>query len=152
PGLRSAWLPVLVLALVAGCARGPVQRDGGYLPGDGPGDRPVHELAALPDAQPRVEAFRPATLRPYVVEGRRFVPMTADDPWQETGVASWYGRGFHGRPTAIGEPFDMYEMTAAHPTMPLPSYARVRHLGNGREVVVRVNDRGPFRRGRVIDL
>jgi rare lipoprotein A len=78
--------------------------------------------------------------------------MTSDAPLREQGLASWYGRKFHGRPTSSGEPYDMFAMTAAHPTMPIPSYARVRNPANGREVVVRVNDRGPFVRGRVIDL
>lgn len=90
--------------------------------------------------------------KPYVVLGQLYVPMTADRPWVETGGASWYGRKFHGRPTASGEIYDMYAMTAAHKTLPIPSYARVRNPANGREIVVRINDRGPFAEGRVIDL
>jgi rare lipoprotein A len=78
--------------------------------------------------------------------------MTRDEPLVERGLASWYGRKFHGRRTARGETYNMYAMTAAHKTMPIPSYARVRNPANGREVVVRVNDRGPFSSGRVIDL
>ena len=80
------------------------------------------------------------------------MPITQDRPYVERGLASWYGRKFHGRRTASGEPYDMYAMTAAHPTLPIPSYARVRNPANGREVVVRVNDRGPFHPGRIIDL
>jgi rare lipoprotein A len=84
--------------------------------------------------------------------GRTYQPFLDDTPLFERGIASWYGPGFHGRRTSLGEVYDMYGMTAAHPTMPLPSYARVRNPANGREVVVRINDRGPFHAGRVIDL
>jgi rare lipoprotein A len=78
--------------------------------------------------------------------------MTTLQPYRARGVASWYGRRYHGKPTASGEPYDMYAMTAAHPTLPIPSYARVTNLANGRSVVVRVNDRGPFLGDRLIDL
>jgi rare lipoprotein A len=87
-----------------------------------------------------------------VLMGQSIVPMTEDLPLDEAGGASWYGRKFHGLPTSSGEPYDMYAMTAAHKTMPIPSYARVRNPANGREVIVRINDRGPFAAGRVIDL
>ena len=80
------------------------------------------------------------------------MPITDERPFVERGLASWYGRKFQGRRTASGEPFDMYAMTAAHPTLPIPSYARVRNPANGREVVVRINDRGPFHPGRIVDL
>jgi rare lipoprotein A len=107
----------------------------------------------VPDAEPRIEPIRSGgPNKPYEVLGRRYAPLAADLPLAEDGLASWYGRKFHGRPTASGEPYDMYAMTAAHPTMPLPSYARVRNPANGREVVLRINDRGPFADGRVIDL
>jgi rare lipoprotein A len=102
---------------------------------------------------PRVEPLRVGgPNKPYEVLGVRYEPMTTDAPLRERGGASWYGRKFHGRPTASGEPYDMYAMTAAHKTMPLPSYARVRNPANGREIIVRVNDRGPFHADRVIDL
>ena len=90
--------------------------------------------------------------RPYTVFGHDYVPATRLTSYRERGLASWYGRKFHAQKTAIGEPYDMYAMTAAHPTLPLPSYARVTNLANGRSVVVRVNDRGPFHPGRIIDL
>jgi rare lipoprotein A len=136
-------------AVVAGCA-GPRLSSIGS---DGPGERPVAELLQVPDAQPRVEPIRNGgPNKPYEIAGRRYVPETADVPLYERGLASWYGRKFHGRPTSTGETYDMYAMTAAHPTMPLPSYARVRNPANGREIIVRVNDRGPFHAGRVIDL
>jgi rare lipoprotein A len=90
--------------------------------------------------------------RPYVVLGRRYVPLTTADGYRERGVASWYGPKFHGKPTANGEVFDMNDLSAAHKTLPLPSYAEVTNLRNGRRVVVRINDRGPFVDNRLIDL
>ena len=138
---------MFALAL-AGCASRPVPPGG-----DGPEARPPAGLEHVPDAVPRIEPLRSGgPNKPYEVLGRRYVPMTADLPLAETGLASWYGRKFHGQPTASGEIYDMYAMTAAHKTMPIPSYARVRNPANGREVVVRINDRGPFADGRVIDL
>ena len=148
PGRGAAWLAAVVAtALVAGCASGPPSGR------DGPGANPPPDLAQLGDAVPRVEPLRRGgPNKPYTVLGRRYVPLTDDAPLSERGLASWYGRKFHGRPTALGETYDMYAMTAAHKTMPLPSYARVRNPANGRAIVVRVNDRGPFHDGRVIDL
>ena len=120
---------------------------------DGPGANPPADLASLPDAEPRVEPIRPGgPNKPYQVLGREYVPATRDVPFSERGLASWYGRKFHGRRTASGEVYDMYAMTAAHPTLPIPSYARIRNPANGREVLVRVNDRGPFVAGRIVDL
>jgi rare lipoprotein A len=105
------------------------------------------------DPRPRVQRIaRGPPNHVYEIRGEVYVPDDSDLPVQETGLASWYGAPFHGRPTASGERYDMNAMTAAHKTMPLPSYARVRNLKNGREVIVRVNDRGPFYPGRVIDL
>ena len=103
--------------------------------------------------RPKVESIRSGgPNKPYEVFGREYVPFTQDRAFRERGLASWYGRKFQGRPTASGEIYDMYAMTAAHPTLPIPSYARVRNPANGREIVVRVNDRGPFHPGRIIDL
>lgn len=108
---------------------------------------------AAPDAVPRVERIRQGPPNhPYEIRGENYVPEDDDVPMVETGIASWYGRPFHGRRTANGEVYDMHRMTAAHKTMPLPSYAVVRNPANGRQVVVRINDRGPFVAGRVIDL
>jgi rare lipoprotein A len=110
-------------------------------------------LLSVPDAQPRIEALRPGgPNKPYAVLGRSYTPQTTDVEFQESGLASWYGNKFHGQPTASGERYDMHAMTAAHPTMPIPSYARVRNPANGRAVIVRINDRGPFSPGRIIDL
>ena len=120
---------------------------------DGAPFGPPPGLALVPDAEPRIEPIRlGGPNKPYEVLGRGYVPITVDRPLSERGLASWYGRKFHGRRTASGEVYDMYAMTAAHPTLPLPSYVRVRNPGNGREVVLRVNDRGPFHPGRIIDL
>jgi len=101
---------------------------------------------------PRIEPFHAGASRPYAALGRSYTPITDDRPLAQRGLASWYGRQFHGSRTSTGEIYDMFAMTAAHPTMPLPSYAQVTNLRNGASVVVRVNDRGPFREGRVIDL
>jgi rare lipoprotein A len=90
--------------------------------------------------------------RPYQVFGRDYVPLAAGTPFRQQGSASWYGRRFHGSSTSSGEPYDMYAMSAAHPVLSIPSYARVTNLANGKSVVVRINDRGPFHAGRVIDL
>jgi len=147
----------LALALlIAGCASGPPSTSGPRGPAgdrDGPGLNPPPDLARLPDAQPVVEPIRHGgPNKPYEVMGKSYVPITTDRSYSERGIASWYGRKFHGRRTASGEVYNMYAMTAAHPTLPIPSYARVRNPANGREVLVRVNDRGPFHRGRIVDL
>lgn len=88
----------------------------------------------------------------YAVFGQRYFVLPTADGYLERGVASWYGPGFHAAKTSNGEVYDMYAMTAAHKTLPLPAYVRVTNLRNGRSVVVRVNDRGPFKEGRIIDL
>ncbi|HTY02960.1 MAG TPA: septal ring lytic transglycosylase RlpA family protein [Rhodocyclaceae bacterium] len=129
-----------------------LKRGGGFYQDDGPGDNPPADLAAIPDAVPRDEPFNRFANRPYSVLGRDYVPLREVGRYRATGVASWYGRKFHGQKTSSGEPYDMYGMTAAHPTLPIPSYARVTNPANGRSVIVRVNDRGPFHAGRVIDL
>ena len=123
-----------------------------YYKDDGPGETVPANLDSLPDAVPRLEPLNRFANRPYSVFGREYVPATTLRPYRERGVASWYGRKFHGQKTSAGETYDMYAMTAAHPTLPLPSYARVTSLASGRSVVVRVNDRGPFLHDRVIDL
>ncbi len=93
-----------------------------------------------------------ATYRPYTVNGRTYYPLPTAHGFVEVGKASWYGRGFHGRTTASGEVYDMHKMTAAHRILPMNTYVRVTNLSNGREAVVRINDRGPFAKGRIIDL
>ena len=144
----APWV-VLVTTLLAGCASGPLKG----LSSDGPEANPPADLAKVPDAEPQVEPIRSGgPNKPYDVAGRNYVPITRDAPYTERGLASWYGRKFHGRRTASGEVYNMYAMTAAHPTLPIPSYARIRNPANGREIVVRVNDRGPFHPGRIVDL
>lgn len=142
---------LLAAAVLAGCAVGPgTQRP---IPRDGPPTSPPPDLASTPDAEPRIEPVRPGgPNKPYVVLGQSYTPQTGDPVVHERGLASWYGNKFHGRRTASGEVYNMYAMTAAHRTLPIPSYARVRNPANGREVIVRVNDRGPFHSERVIDL
>ncbi len=130
----------------------PVTKGGGYYLDDGPGDSVPDNLDAISDAQPRAEPLHRFANRPYSVLGRDYVPSQELKPYKARGIGSWYGRKFHGQKTSIGEVYDMFAMTAAHPTLPIPSYARVTNLANGRSVVVRVNDRGPFLHGRVIDL
>jgi rare lipoprotein A len=153
---RRSTRVVLVLAFLAlvGCSSTRAPRGGAPASGrDGPGANPPANLAQVPDAEPRLEPPRSGgPNKPYEVFGRTYTPLTGDIALSERGLASWYGRKFHGRPTSSGEPYDMYAMTAAHRTMPIPSYARVRNPANGREVIVRINDRGPFHGGRVIDL
>lgn len=127
-------------------------RGGGYYKDDGPHDNPPSNLEAVPDASPRLEPLHRFANRPYNVFGQDYVPLTALAPYRERGRASWYGRRFHGKPTSSGEPYDMYAMTAAHPTLPIPSYARVTSLATGNSVVVRINDRGPFHKDRLMDL
>lgn len=153
------WVSVSTAALLgclsAGCASGNPSRGGGYYLDDGPGKPDPERVARLmrePDPVPKHEPLLARANRPYRVMGQDFAPMTERKPYKKQGVASWYGQRFHGKPTSTGETYDMYQMTAAHPTLPLPSYARVTRLDNGRSVVVRVNDRGPFLRGRLIDL
>ena len=154
---------LVVAALLGGCASAPKPSGPTTAapaptrplpPGaDGPPDNPPSDLALVPDAEPRIEPIRPGgPNKPYTVLGRSYEPQTVDAPWRERGSASWYGRKFHGRRTASGEVYSMYGMTAAHRTLPIPSYARVRNVANGREVIVRVNDRGPFHSDRIMDL
>ncbi len=110
-------------------------------------------LDQIPDAVPRPEP-RSARGNPpfYEVFGKRYHVMASSTGYREQGIASWYGPTFHTRPTSSGEAYDMYAMTAAHKSLPLPTYVRVTHLGNGRSIIVRVNDRGPFVGERIIDL
>jgi rare lipoprotein A len=125
---------------------------GAYYKDDGPGASPPADLAAIPDAVPRAEPLHRFANRPYQVFGRDYVPIASAEQFRQTGIGSWYGRRYHGAPTSSGEPYNMYAMTAAHPTLPIPSYVRVTNPANGRSVVVRINDRGPFHAERIIDL
>jgi rare lipoprotein A len=166
--MRGALCTILVLAVLVLVACGTVERrgqtsspppapnapsnTGKYYDNDGPDANPPPHLVLVPDAVPRAEPLHKFANQPYAVFGKSYVPAAMPPGARQGGRASWYGRKFHGSRTASGEVYDMYAMTAAHPTLPIPSYARVRNVENGRSVVVRVNDRGPFLRDRVIDL
>ncbi len=145
---RIAGLTAAVL--LSACGSAPKK----FYQSDGPPaarDIPA-QLAQTPDATPRIEPFHRYANRPYSALGRTYTPQTTDAPLKQRGLASWYGKQFHGNKTASGERYDMFAMTAAHPTLPLPSYARVTNPKNGKQIIVRVNDRGPFLHGRIIDL
>jgi peptidoglycan lytic transglycosylase len=164
--------PILIAVLLVGCASAPkpdappppsppsppvvvpppAPLSPKYYKDDGLGDTPPADFDAIPDAVPALEPLHRFANRPYTVLGRDYVPATTLKTYRERGVASWYGRKFHGQKTSTGETYDMYAMTAAHPTLALPSYARVTNVANGRSVIVRVNDRGPFLHNRIIDL
>ncbi len=172
--IRRWWMLLPAIVLLAACGsqpprptleRGPAPnagaapakrpapiQGGGYYQDDGPGAHPPKDLLSIPDAVPRWEPLNQAANRPYSVFGREYVPLTHLEPYSARGMASWYGRKFNGQKTSDGEIYDMYGMSAAHPTLPIPSYARVTNLNNGRSVVVRINDRGPFLENRLIDL
>ena len=145
------WL-LLAPLLAALSACGTLAPGGGYYEDDGPEARPPADVANIPDAVPKVEPRSATGNNPYTVYGISYSPLSDTQGYRERGIASWYGKKFHNKRTSSGEPYDMYAMTAAHKTLPLPSYARVRNLQNGRSVVVRVNDRGPFLHNRLIDL
>ncbi len=149
----------LALGWVAGCAgppRAPAPAPSVVVPPSPavPALRPPDsELLALPDAVPRDEPRARLGNPPfYEVYGQRYTVLASSEGYAERGVASWYGPDFHGVATSTGERYDMYSMTAAHKTLPLPAYARVTSLRNGRSIVVRLNDRGPFKANRIIDL
>ncbi|MGI2258722.1 septal ring lytic transglycosylase RlpA family protein [Shewanella sp. GXUN23E] len=110
------------------------------------------DVTKVEDAQPRPEPFSRQGNKPYTVLGKSYTVLPTNQGYSKRGVASWYGAKFHGHLTSNGERYDMYSMTAAHKTLPLPSYAKVTNLDNNKQVIVRVNDRGPFHGGRIIDL
>ncbi|MHB1140349.1 MAG: septal ring lytic transglycosylase RlpA family protein [Sulfuricaulis sp.] len=149
--MTSRWLSLIpLLMLLSAC--GTLTRPGGYYQDDGPEASPPGDIADIPDAVPKAEPRSASGNKPYSVFGVAYTPLTDANGYRERGVASWYGKKFHGKRTSSGESYDMYAMTAAHKTLPLPSYVRVRNLQNDRAVIVRVNDRGPFLHNRVIDL
>lgn len=148
----ALWTAMIVLPFLGACSSLPKAP----ASGDGPpreGARANIDLDAIDDAVPRIEPRSRYGNPPYYeVSGRRYYVRASSEDYVERGIASWYGAKFHGRRTSSGEPYDMYAMTAAHTTLPLPTYVRVTHLRNGRSVVVKVNDRGPFHDNRLIDL
>ncbi len=144
--VAGVLLTCICLAILAGC--------GSNRPKDGPPRSGSASIANLPDnAIPRPEPKSRYGNGPnYEVLGKRYTVMPSAKGYQERGVASWYGKKFHGNLTSSREPYNMYEMTAAHKTLPLPTYLRVRSLNNGKSIIVRVNDRGPFVNNRIVDL
>jgi rare lipoprotein A len=157
------YLSILILlSMLTGCASvpsfknegvtTPVKKGGSYYLDDGPGDHPPENIDAIPDATPKVEPFNARANQPYIALDNKYIPMTSFYPYKERGVASWYGKRYHGKKTSIGEYYDMYSMTGAHTTLPIPCYVRVTNTENGKSVIVRINDRGPFKKDRLIDL
>jgi rare lipoprotein A len=159
---RIYLFTLIFLSILTGCASGPsfrndgipspAKKGGGYYLDDGPGDSPPENIDAIPDAVPRVEPFNLRANQPYMALDTKYIPMTSFYPYKERGIASWYGKRYHGKKTSIGEYYDMYSMTGAHTTLPIPCYVRVTNIENGKSVIVRINDRGPFKKDRIIDL
>jgi rare lipoprotein A len=148
-------IAVLLVIALAGCSSTPSRpgsKPGGYYLDDGPGPNAPADLDSIPEPTPKIEPINKYTSRPYTVLGRTYTPHAQPTPYQERGVATWYGKRYHGQKTSSGEVYDMYALSAAHTLLPLPSYARVTNVANGKSVVVRVNDRGPFHQDRLIDL
>lgn len=136
---------VLLLACISACSTAPKKTVASK--------RSPAELAEIPDAIPKVEPrSKLGNMRTYEVFGKRYYVLNNEDGFEQKGIASWYGPQFHGKRTSSGETYDMYAMTAAHKTLPLPSYLEVKNLENGRKIIVRVNDRGPFHDNRIVDL
>ena len=152
----------ILISILTGCASvpsfknesvsTPSKKGGGYYLDDGPGDHPPENIDAIPDATPRVEPFNARANLPYIALDNKYTPMTSFYPYKERGIASWYGKRYHGKKTSIGEYYDMYSMTGAHTILPIPCYVRVTNTENGKSVIVRINDRGPFKKDRLIDL
>lgn len=143
--LLKRRLPVLFFGVISACSFQPEK--------DRAPSRGKVDASSIPDAVPRVEPkSRYGNMKYYEVLGKRYEVMDSGKGFVQRGIASWYGEKFHGRKTSSGEIYDMYAMTAAHKTLPLPTYLEVKNLENGRKIVVRVNDRGPFHENRIVDL
>ncbi|BBB25020.1 septal ring lytic transglycosylase RlpA family protein [Amphritea japonica] len=142
-------LALTIVAFLTGCS----SSGGRYAVEQDYGPSRKVDVSNVPDAVPRVEPIsRGGNKSPYTVLGKSYYVMSSSVGYKARGVASWYGKKFHGHKTSNGETYNMYAMSAAHKSLPLPSYVQVTNLSNGRKVIVRVNDRGPFHGGRVIDL
>lgn len=164
------FIVILCIALVAACGgKSAVKKEagtqasrqtgsqttsgkGGYYLDDGPGDDAPANIDSIPDAKLKTETPLVRANKPYSALGQKYVPMTSYTPYTKQGIASWYGKRYHGKQTSSGEVYDMYGMSGAHTTLPIPSYVRVTNPENKRSVIVRINDRGPFKRDRLIDL
>lgn len=139
---RSLWFLCLIvpLFLLVACSRPQVI------------STPGKHQVPLPSKWTPPDSVVPSTQRPYIIKGKKYYPIPSSHGYEETGIASWYGPNFHGRKTSNGETYDMYGMTAAHKTLPINTHLLVKNLRNNKEVVVRINDRGPFVDDRIIDL
>ena len=156
PSGTNRWVlagAAAVALVLSACANAPRREYPPAAPPAAPAPPPPSSTDSIPDATPRAEP-RSSHGNPsfYNVNGRRYQVLASAEGYVERGVASWYGPDFHGHNTSSGEPYDMYAMTAAHKTLPLPCYARITNLSNGRSIVVRINDRGPFVGNRILDL
>jgi len=158
-------LVILCITLLVACGGKPMQKQnspapstqatvtkGGYYLDDGPGDNAPADIDLIPSATLKTEKPLTRANRPYSALGQKYTPMTSYAPYVKQGMASWYGKRYHGQKTSSGEIYDMYAMTGAHTTLPIPSYVKVTNPENGKSVVVRINDRGPFKHERLIDL
>lgn len=146
---NGLWIAAAVCLLLSACGGDKHTRKSDQ---DGPSSRKItardiHD--AVPKKEPRA---RYGNQSPYTVLGKTYTVLSTSKGYHERGIASWYGSKFHGRRTSSGEPYDMHLATAAHKSLPLPSYVEVKNLDNGRKMIVKVNDRGPFHSGRIIDL
>ncbi|HFD80177.1 MAG TPA: septal ring lytic transglycosylase RlpA family protein, partial [Gammaproteobacteria bacterium] len=147
------WPAAIVLLATVLTACTTAQNHGRYARAQDSGPDRAVDVSGVPDAVPREEPrSRYGNPASYVVNGKRYYTLSSARGYRERGIASWYGSKFHGHRTSSGEPYDMYRMSAAHKTLPLPSYARVTNLDNGKSVIVKINDRGPFHENRLIDL
>ena len=150
----ALMIAMMLVFILTGCGGGVSTRSTGgkYYKDDGPPSE-HRDLSLIPDAVPKVEPkSRGGNPKSYVVFGKRYYVMNSSRGYVERGIASWYGKKFHGRRTSNGEIYDMYAMTAAHKTLPIPTYVEVTNIRTGNSIIVRVNDRGPFHQGRIIDL
>jgi len=155
---------MLCIAMMTACGSAPAVKKtagtqgatasgkGAFYLDDGPGENPPSNIDTIPDAELKSETPLNYPNKPYSALGKDYTPMTQYAPYTQQGVASWYGKRYHGKKTSSGEVYDMYNMTAAHTTLPIPSYVKVTNLANKRSVIVRINDRGPFKNDRLIDL
>ena len=160
---RSPVLAMAIAIAIAGCSTTPKPppspqpspsstRPGGFYQDDGPPTQVPADIMATPDAVPRIEAFHSGASRPYVALGRSFTPVTDDRPIVQRGLASWYGRQFHGKTMSNKEPFDMNKISVAHKKLPLGTKVRVTDTDTGKSITAEVTDRGPYVDGRIIDL
>ncbi|RUP81966.1 septal ring lytic transglycosylase RlpA [Alteromonas sp. KS69] len=147
--MRTLLLILLASFILAACKSAP---SGRYTQHQDTAPNHVAKVPETLDAVPKYEAYRMFNSRPYKVLGKHYTPLTSGKGFEEVGYASWYGQKFHGHLTSNGETYNMFAMSAAHKTLPLPSYVRVTNLNNDKQAIVRVNDRGPFHDNRIIDL